>query len=156
MPIMAWLAGKVGASAAKWIVYGFIALAIVTIIGLAYHHYTGLLEDNVALEKEKTRLELAVDAEAKAKEAAIANALEWQDQSRKQLEALNAATAVQSQATEQMRKLNDVLSKHDLKAVASKKPKLVEDRLNSGTAGALRMLGNASDLSGGPGAAQAP
>lgn len=153
---MAWLAARFGLAGAKWIVYGFIALAIVTIISLAYWHYTGLLDEIVELEKDKTRLELEVGAETKAKEAAIANALEWQDQSKRQIEALNASTAVQSAATEQMRRLNDVLSKHDLKAVASKKPKLVEDRLNSGTSSALRMLGEASDLARRAGPPQAP
>ena len=42
----------VALSGAQLIIGGIAALAVVTIIGLGYWHYTGLIEAKVALEKE--------------------------------------------------------------------------------------------------------
>ena len=50
----------------------------------------------------------------------------------------------QHAATAEQRRLNDVLSKHDLSALSVAKPGLLERRINSGTRSVLRMFECAS------------
>lgn len=131
----------------KLVLYGLAALAIVTIIGLAYRHYTGLIDDKVALEKENTRLEGEMLGEKALKEQAVQNSFAWQEAQIKALEALDKSTEVQQAANRHMEKLNEVLAKHDLRRIAQRKPTLLERRLNDGSAAALRMLRAASSPS---------
>lgn len=53
----------------------------------------------------------------------------------------------QKTANEHSRKLNDVLSRHDLTALSLAKPGLIERRINSGTAGILSLFESESDRS---------
>lgn len=53
---------------------------------------------------------------------------------------VNQMATVQQEATAQTRKLNDVLSRHNLLALALAKPGLIENRINAGSVDALCMF----------------
>ena len=57
-----------------------------------------------------------------------------------QVKALEDLTTAQREAGAYSRELKDVLSKHDLGALAKRKPGLIERRVNDGSDRALRLL----------------
>jgi hypothetical protein len=69
---------------------------------------------------------------------------------------LDSVAKAQQEANAYTRKLNDVLSQHDLKALSLGKPGLIEPRINSGTADVLRMLRSASGRDGNAGGHSPP
>ncbi len=138
---------KIGAGA-------LIGVALVTAIVLSYRHYDGLVQDKAELSAQVATLE-----QGKAAEKARADALElaidkWDDAAKIQAESLERFSTVQREAGETTRKLTDVLSKHDLGALARAKPGLIQSRINAGTADAFRLL-EQSTQGGSAGGAQA-
>jgi hypothetical protein len=65
---------------------------------------------------------------------------EWAQSYEKFSNKLIEMTEVQKEATAQTRKLNDVLSRHNLHALALAKPGLIENRINAGSVDALCMF----------------
>lgn len=134
-----------------------IGVALVTAIVLSYSHYSGLVDAKAELTAQVATLE-----QGKAAEKARADALElaidkWDDAAKDQVAALDRFSNAQREAGETSRKLTDVLSKHDLGALARSKPGLVENRVNAGTADAFRLLEQSTgrDPTGGAQAAPA-
>ena len=138
---------KIGAGA-------LIGVALVTAIALSYRHYTGLIDDKTELTAKVGTLEQDV-----AREKARADAFEltidkWDEAAAVQAGALDRFSNVQREAGETTRKLTDVLSKHDLGALARSKPGLIQTRINAGTADAFRLLEQSTGAAP-PGGAQA-
>jgi septation ring formation regulator EzrA len=65
---------------------------------------------------------------------------DWKTQAEDFQKTLNSMAKAQSEANKHARKLNDVLSKHDLERLSLAKPGLIERRINGGTASILRMF----------------
>lgn len=141
----------------NWVKVGIgaaIVVASVTAVYLGYRHYNGLVEAKAALSSQVATLTADV-----AREKARADAFEltinkWDEAAREQAKSLDQFTQAQREASQYQRELKDVLSKHDLGALAKRKPGLIENRVNAGTDRALRLLESASEGTG-PGAAQA-
>lgn len=114
--------------------------ALAVAIAGAYWHYTVVKgERDLALQKVGA-LEVANTVQRATihdQEAAIGNWAEAQERMQATLDSL--ATA-QVEANSTARRLNDVLSKHDLHALSLAKPGLIERRINSGTADVLRLF----------------
>lgn len=135
-----------------------IGVATVTVIALSYRHYIGLVDAKAELSAEVATLREDV-----AREKARAESLErvvdrWDQAARAQARALDELTNAQREAGTYARELRDVLSKHDLGALAKRKPGLIENRINAGSASAMRLLERASEgaaAGGGQGAATA-
>lgn len=138
------IASLLGPKAIKFAIIGIIALAVVTIIGLGYRHYTGLLAENNTLKVNQVTLETAVKQSNAAAQKAASVAQDWAAHSAKTAETLETLSALQGEATETIRELKNVLSRHDLEALAAKKPVLVQRRINAGTTSILRELEDAS------------
>lgn len=140
---------KIGAGA-------LIGVALVTAIALSYRHYTGLVDDKAKLTAKVGTLEQDV-----AREKARADAFEltidkWDEAAAVQADALDRFSNAQREAGETTRKLTDVLSKHDLGALARSKPGLIQTRINAGTADAFRLLEQSTGAAPAGGAQAAP
>lgn len=124
-----------------------IGVAIVTAVTLSWRHYTGLLEQVEDLTEQANGLQtLATEqrARADALELAIGS---WDRAAAVQAGALRDLTQAQEGANRTQRALNAILSRHDLGALAARKPGLVEARVNRGAADAGRMFERATDPS---------
>ena len=121
-----------------------IVVAILALGGAVYWQYTNVVhERNAALEQVGSlKTANAVQtATIKAQEGAL---ISWKKQAAAFQKSLDHMAVVQAEANSTARKLNDVLSRHDLFALSLAKPVLIEHRINAGTADAIRMLNDAS------------
>lgn len=100
--------------------------------------------DRDDLIKENGRLDLALTTQKAATEAAKETVNAWKASAEAFQKTLEAMAANQAEATKETRRLNDVLAKHDLGALAEKKPGLVGARVNDGSDRMLRLLQDAS------------
>ncbi len=122
--------------------YAGIAIGVVvaTTVALSYNHYSGLVNSKVQLSAQVATLSEDVTREkarAEALELAVAG---WESAAKVQADALVDLTSAQREAGAYSRGLKDVLSKHDLGALAKRKPGLIERRVNAGSDRALRLL----------------
>lgn len=121
-------------------IWALIGVALVSAITLSYRHYSGLVESKVTLSAQ-----IATLNEDVAREKARADAYErsidkWDEAAEVQAKALTDNTAAQREAGAYSRELKDVLSSHNLGALAKSKPGLIERRVNDGTARTFRLL----------------
>lgn len=124
---------KVGAGA-------LIGVALVTVIALSYRHYTGLVDEKARLTGEVATLREDVSREKARADAFELTIDRWDAAARVQAQALSDLATAQRDAGSYTRELKDVLSTHDLGALAKRKPGLVERRINAGSDRALRLL----------------
>lgn len=129
-----------GFSSAKLAIYGILALAVVSIIGLGYAHYTGLVEDNARLRENAVKLMAAIEIQKSATAAAMGAVDAWKTSAADLGKRIDEMARVQVRAAAQTRRLNDIFAKHDLEALSLAKPRLIERRINSGSASVLRVL----------------
>jgi len=133
-----------------------VVAASATAVFLGYRHYNGLVEAKVELSTRVSALTADV-AREKARAEAFEKTIDtWDKAAETQREALNQFTQAQREASHYQRELKDVLSKHDLGALAKRKPGLIENRVNAGTDRALRLLESASEGTGAGTAQAAP
>lgn len=114
--------------------------AVAVAVAGAYWHYTVVKGERDLALQQVGALQVANQVQTatiKDQEQAIANWAEAQERMQATLDAL--ATA-QVEANSTARRLNDVLSKHDLHALSLAKPGLIERRINSGTADVLGLF----------------
>jgi hypothetical protein len=110
-----------------------------------WQHYSGLIDAKVALTKQVKGLEDDVTREKARADAFEQANKRWSDASRAQAQALRDLEQAQRDAAKHSKELKDVLSQHDLGALAARKPGLIEDRINAGTARTLRVLERATE-----------
>ncbi len=123
---------------------GIAAIAAVTIITLGYNHYTGLIESVNVLTKNNTELTNAVDEQDRTIAAQDEAIDEWKISQDNLIKRMDDIQIVAHDAAQETRRLNDIFSRHDLTDLARKRPGLIENRINAGTADAIRMLACAS------------
>lgn len=140
---------KIGAGA-------LIGVALVTAIALSYRHYTGLVDDKAELTAKVGALEQDVAREKARADAFKLTIDKWDEAAAVQADALDQFSNAQREAGETTRKLTDVLSKHDLGALARSKPGLIQTRINAGTADAFRLLEQSTGAAPAGGAQAAP
>ena len=140
---------KIGAGA-------LIGVALVTAIALSYRHYTGLVDDKAELTAKVGTLEQDVAREKARADAFKLTIDKWDEAAAVQADALDRFSNAQREAGETTRKLTDVLSKHDLGALARSKPGLIQTRINAGTADAFRLLEQSTGAAPAGGAQAAP
>ncbi|URA07016.1 hypothetical protein P9A47_gp48 [Xanthomonas phage Elanor] len=133
-----------------------IGVALVTTIALSYRHYDGLVQDKADLTAKVGTLEQDVAREKSRADAFERTIDKWDEAAGIQAAALDRFSTVQRDAGETTRKLTDVLSKHDLGALARSKPGLIQTRVNAGTADAFRLLEQSTQGAAAGGAQAAP
>lgn len=116
------------------------AAVILTVVGGLALQNRALQKDNRTLITNNAALELAVETQKGAIEAAINNAQEWQAAHAGLQERIEELANVQQAATAEQRRLQDIFSRHDLEALAIAKPGLIESRIIAGSNDANSML----------------
>jgi len=120
----------------KW---GAIVLFVILMLS-AYSHYNSVVSERDLLVQNNAVLEDAFEREQEATkklQALLDKAYEKFDEFEATLEDFNNN---QQTARKELEALNGKFRKHDLEALAKKKPGLIEDRLNNGTRDTFRML----------------
>lgn len=137
--------------------WGILALAVATIIGLSYRHYSNLVEANARLRENQVQVEGALDRANQSTRRAVEAAEKWEryEAERKALE--ERTDELDRAAGEHGRRLREKFDDHDLEGLAKASPGLVERRVNDGTADVLRLLESATrDDRGGAGPGPTP
>jgi len=106
----------------------------------AYSHYTSMLNERDNLLLKNKNLDLALKSEQAVNTQFKGAITEWKDSNRAILEAASELRQVSINANREVRKLNGIFSKHNIERLASKKPGLIETRLNNGTADIFRLF----------------
>lgn len=133
-----------GMSIGQMFKWGGIILLVLLIIG-AWARYNSVVNERDLLAQNVTALKSALETEKKAN-ATYKTLL---DESFKRFEDLQVTMANMAKAQQDSRKeleaLNGKFRNHDLAELALKKPGLIENRINSGTSDTFRMLEQASE-----------
>lgn len=133
-----------------------IALAVIAGAFLTGYLYVTKLTEQIATQQaEIATLDVALKVEQEFSRQALTTIQEWEEAAREMNKTIEELARVQRSAASETRRLNDVFSKHNLEALATRKPSLVERAVNRGTADALRLLecatGGGSDCPSGAG-----
>lgn len=132
----------------KLAIAGLLALAVVTIIGLGYRHYTNLLAEREILKANNAVLETAVGTQQTTIDAQTAAIGEWDEALAELSERMNELQRVQIEATQETRRLNGLFSQHDFGRLSFQRPGLIEPRINDGSDRAIRLLECATGAGG--------
>jgi len=124
----------------KFIIAGVATLVIGLIITLSYKHYTGLIETINELTEVNAQLAFGLEIEQQTSLAKDEALSKWQKAAEENKLIMEKLSSVAQQATAENRRLNGIFAEHDLTRLALAKPKLIENRINNGTANAGRML----------------
>ncbi len=130
------------------IVGGVVALVASAAVALGYNHYTNLLDTVGNLRADNLLLEGAVSAQGRTIDAQQDAIQEWKASRAELVTQMETLQATAERATEETRRLDDILTKHDTGALARGRPGLVERRINSGSARIGRLLECASGADG--------
>ncbi len=132
------------------------AALLMAIVGLSLALWFVRGERDTLLENN-AKLDIALKVQEATIDAALDNVQEW----RLAFEGLQAnikeLSRVQEKAGEESRRLNDIFSKHDLEALARRKPGLIENRIQRGVDNTWRLLNDitAGRAGGTPGSGEA-
>ena len=133
-----------------------IGVVVAAVVALSYRHYSGLVESNAQLTGQVATLKEDVSRE-KARADAFEKTIDrWDSAAKAQVKALEDLATAQREAGAYSRELKDVLSKHDLGALAKRKPGLIERRVNDGSDRALRLLEQSTQAPAAGGGQAAP
>jgi TolA-binding protein len=120
----------IGLGAAKWIA---ISIAVITVVGgatAAVHHYNTLVEERQALEDRAALAETELQTQRESAQRYRESTEEQLTQLQGNLEELGKSFAQERKRSEELGKL---FAKHDLTKLATKKPGLLDKRINDGT-----------------------
>lgn len=128
----------------RLILAGLLGVSIAAAGAVLWQHYSGLVDAKAELSAEVARTRQQLQA-SQAEVASLNRAVtRWEEAGKAQAEALMQFASAQREAGAYSKEIKDVLSKHDLGALARSKPGLIEARINTGTERALRLLERAS------------
>lgn len=113
---------------------------LIGILGAGYWHYTSILDDRTEALAQVREVEIVKKIQEKTINDLTIALNKEREKMREFQEVLTELATVQKNANKEARRLNDVLSKHDLNALSLAKPGLIENRINAGTADILRMF----------------
>ena len=133
-----------------------IGVAVAAAVALSYRHYSGLVKSNAQLTGQVATLKEDVSREKARADTFEKTIDKWDSAARVQAKALEDLATAQREAGAYSRELKDVLSKHDLGALAKRKPGLIERRVNDGSDRALRLLEQSTQAPAAGGGQAAP
>lgn len=127
----------------SYLKFGIAAAIILAFAGMYGYIHILKGERDTAIQQvgALTTAKAVQDATISAQKEAVN---QWKEQAASFQKSLQDMADVQAKSNETARKLNDVLSRHDLHALSLGKPGLIERRINSGTIDIFRMLNDAS------------
>lgn len=132
--------GFLGLSKLKLMLFAGLAVAF----GLFYWHYTNVKDERDEALGRIGAMEVQHQADKAAIESLEGVVQEWGDSFEQFQVTIDTMADVQAEASEQMRRINDAFSEHDLDQLSRAKPELVERAINDGTADVFRMFERAT------------
>lgn len=133
-----------GLSGLKMGLFAFGAIAVVTIIGLIWNHYTNLLETVKILGENAVKLEAALVEQGTTIDEQETAIDEWETSQETLVNRMGEFQEVSWQASKERRRLDDLFAKHDFTFLTRENPGRIELRINRGTAREQRLLECAS------------
>lgn len=129
--------------AKNWKLFAIIGAVVVLlgIIGGAYWHYTGLLDEVSELKTQTATLELEKEIQAGQITQQRDGLLAFKKNEERIQKQINELAEQATAARKETRRLNALFSKHDFGRLAAAKPGLIQKRVNAGTSNVLRLLG---------------
>lgn len=126
----------------KWLVIAAVAIGIVSF----YFHYNSVVSERALLRQNVATAQEAFIREQSANKK-LSEQLTLSFNRYSELQKTMQDMADNSRiAKEELEALNGKFRKHDLEELARKKPGLIQNRLNSGTSDAFRMLEESTDF----------
>ena len=129
-----------GLGSTKTILFAVAAAVIVTLLGGLYFQNRSLRGDLLTSEANGVKLVLALETQREAVAAAMDNAQEWMTAHEALSQRIEELSNVHQEASVESRRLQDIFSRHDLSALALRKPGLIERRIAAGSLDAFRVL----------------
>lgn len=126
-------------------IWAGIGVLVASVVTLSWLHYTSLIDAKVALTAQVETLTQDLEAQKAATAYYRDKVIAFNAAAMAQVKALEDFSKIQEASGSYDREVKDVQAKHDLGALASKKPGLIEARVNAGSARVLRMLEQATE-----------
>lgn len=115
-------------------------LVVLAALYLGYNHYQGLLDEVETLNADNATLEAALETQRAATQSLQAAVEEWRESAAEYERRLVELQESETNARAELRRLNDIFSRHDLTRLARARPGLIESRINDGTERVLGLL----------------
>ena len=112
----------------------------VALLGAFYVYHNNVVNERDAALQQVGALTVANEIQDETIKALVENTAEWSKSAEKFQITLQKMTENQEKSNEHSRKLNDVLSKHNLYRLSLAKPGLIERRINRGTVNVLKLF----------------
>lgn len=141
MFIITYLLDKIGL---KGILLTTGALAALLVSFLAFQHYNDLLSERNMLSNKAVRLQSSINTQSQVIDMQAGAIDEWRAKEAEWTQLIEDSFKKTREAEDALRRMYALFKKHDLSFLASKKPGLIQSRINAGTANALRVLECAS------------
>jgi hypothetical protein len=106
---------------------------IALVIGGLVWKYTNLVHDNATLKSDKVRLEQSIAAQAALVDRYASAVKDYQAAQEKIAKDIADMNKVSAAARDAAQELNQTFASHQLDQLAKRKPKLIEQRINSGS-----------------------
>lgn len=126
-------------------IWAGIGVLVASIVTLSWLHYTSLIDAKVVLSAQVKTLTQDLEAQKATTAHYRDKVIAFNAAAMAQVKALEEFGKVQEASGSYDREVKDVQAKHDLGALASKKPGLIEARVNAGSARVLRLLEQATE-----------
>lgn len=132
----------------KWIIWGFVALAIIAIVGAGAWHYNKMVEDAKTLRANNAVLEVSLKTQADTIDQMQKAIVGWKKAQEDLISTMKVVNAAARKARDEAKKTDEIFARHDLALLALSKPALVQARINRATGQALLGLECASSERG--------
>jgi hypothetical protein len=114
--------------------------ALAVVVGLGIWYVTSLKSERDMAIARSGALETANTVQQSTIEHQVEAISEWAESQARVQRNLDRLSEAQEEANSEARRLNDVLSKHNLTELSKAKPGLIERRINRGTTNVFRMF----------------
>lgn len=126
----------------NWKVIGIGAGVIVLLLFIwaSYSHYQGLLlkVDQLTIENAQVRMSTEIQATHLAQQKTALD--QWKKAQDELVKNYHSLSVVAFEARRETGRLNDLFTKHNFSALATNKPGLIQNRVNSGTASVFKLF----------------
>jgi hypothetical protein len=124
---------------AKVAAIGVVLFTIGGVIFAGYTHYNNILADRetAILQANTLTIKNSVQTETIKQQQDVVKA--WKSNVKHLQQTIDRLDKARIDATSEYNRVKDILNKHDLDKLSLAKPGLIENRINRGTAGVLRM-----------------
>lgn len=125
-----------------------IGAVLISVIGLGYGHYTGLLKSIEEQGIENSNLKIAIESSNAINLQLNKAILDWKESQDKFVKNMEKLTAVSLESQQEARRLNETFAKNNIKELAVKDAGFLENRINERTSDMFRMFECSTSFTG--------